>query len=302
MPVHPHACGEQSSVNDTRIPIPGSSPRVWGTDRCQDARGTRSRFIPTRVGNRSGRATPDPRPTVHPHACGEQSTLAEESPTSLGSSPRVWGTGRRQIQRRLQRRFIPTRVGNRRPVEPVRPAPPVHPHACGEQITTRRRLLPLDGSSPRVWGTGHAVGARRRAVRFIPTRVGNRLSGLFARVWMQVHPHACGEQTSPASEYVSTNGSSPRVWGTADRRVGASGSVRFIPTRVGNSTTAATARPTATVHPHACGEQLVVAGNRVEQVGSSPRVWGTEDHLDLPAVHERFIPTRVGNSGCAPVH
>ena len=51
---------------------------------------------------------------------------------------------------------------------------------------------------------------------------------------------------------------------------------RFTPTRVGNTTAAATARSPASVHPHACGEYF---GKRV-----------------LFTRHKRFTPTRVGNT------
>ena len=49
--VHPHACGERCSSPIARLPIPGSSPRLWGT--CEYLRRIASvkRFIPTPVGN-----------------------------------------------------------------------------------------------------------------------------------------------------------------------------------------------------------------------------------------------------------
>ncbi len=30
--VHPHACGEQYSVQTVGLCVPGSSPRMWGTE------------------------------------------------------------------------------------------------------------------------------------------------------------------------------------------------------------------------------------------------------------------------------
>ena len=50
------------------------------------------------------------------------------------------------------------------------------------------------------------------------------------------------------------------------------------------------------VHPHVCGEHLFEKYGRVKQVGSSPRVWGTQKRMAETAIDERFIPTCVGNT------
>ena len=49
--VHPHACGEHIDLlRSGKLPR-GSSPRMWGTQRCCWQTDTRARFIPTHVGN-----------------------------------------------------------------------------------------------------------------------------------------------------------------------------------------------------------------------------------------------------------
>ncbi len=50
------------------------------------------------------------------------------------------------------------------------------------------------------------------------------------------------------------------------------------------------------VHPHACGELIKTAPLTSQCVGSSPRMWGTQDRLDYLRGRRRFIPTHVGNS------
>ena len=51
-------------------------------------------------------------------------------------------------------------------------------------------------------------------------------------------------------------GSSPREWGTLDHPAPFGDHVRFIPTRVGNTTSEAERRVIFSVHPHASGEHL----------------------------------------------
>ena len=132
-PVHPRACGEQTSSPSARFIRTGSSPRVRGTGTKSASALPRRRFIPARAGNRPlptrrRRAAP-----VHPRACGEQNDRAPRSESRIGSSPRVRGTAPLCCQTAELNRFIPARAGNRR-VPPRRGRPrSVHPRACGEQ-------------------------------------------------------------------------------------------------------------------------------------------------------------------------
>ncbi len=50
------------------------------------------------------------------------------------------------------------------------------------------------------------------------------------------------------------------------------------------------------VHPRACGEHKVGGIYRIDDIGSSPRVRGTQRAHDNPAHHCRFIPARAGNT------
>ena len=91
-------------------------------------------------------------------------------------------------------------------------------------------------------------------MRFIPTRVGNTyvLSGLY--LFYAVHPHACGEYASRKENSMDNFGSSPRVWGIPGLYLFRTCSMRFIPTRVGNTYEGTGQYAPHTVHPHACGE------------------------------------------------
>ena len=170
-----------------------------------------------------------------PHACGEYTLPPYYALAYIGSSPRLWGI-RRQIEYpAFRRRFIPTRVGNTLPYRPCSPPRPVHPHACGEYGVLSGATMPVDGSSPRVWGIQVNEMRAREEWRFIPTRVGNTPASCPRRPASSVHPHACGEYQILRQRVDDLGGSSPRVWGILFGAVPAGAGKRFIPTRVGNT-------------------------------------------------------------------
>ena len=134
--VHPHACGEHCYFGLQLSALGGSSPRVWGTHQGRSQLCTCLRFIPTRVGNTPQSNDLKRVQSVHPHACGEHAEIAGSDQRRYGSSPRVWGT-RFSDQRQLwRRRFIPTRVGNTYVHQLDTHHSAVHPHACGEHVST----------------------------------------------------------------------------------------------------------------------------------------------------------------------
>ena len=146
-----------------------------------------------------------------------------------------------------------------------------------------------------MWGTfilPHGVEAKHR---FIPTHVGNiaTLGGLV--IPPAVHPHACGEHTVSVTTLPDGNGSSPRMWGTFAYPWGEPGTLRFIPTHVGNMLQISKARLSTAVHPHACGEHFSNYKTRNYTCGSSPRMWGTYIRINHGPGYNRFIPTHVGN-------
>ena len=90
--VHPHVCGERKPSGYQRLPLPGSSPRVWGTLWAEIEHGSARRFIPTCVGNALNCRISNAARPVHPHVCGERSFPVCHFHRVGGSSPRVWGT------------------------------------------------------------------------------------------------------------------------------------------------------------------------------------------------------------------
>ena len=254
-PVHPRACGEQNFAIVVGLTTSGSSPRVRGTGAGVTDDPVCGRFIPARAGNSASSFASLTASSVHPRACGEQlgPTLADNK--SLGSSPRVRGTGRYTTGSRSICRFIPARAGNRMAKPSETTGSPVHPRACGEQTRFTGPSCHLIGSSPRVRGTASVPLVDDALNRFIPARAGNRSERSRLSVSTPVHPRACGEQCPQRWHWNPSIGSSPRVRGTVvtlrPRRAG----FRFIPARAGNSGVQSGARQGHPVHPRACGEQ-----------------------------------------------
>ena len=58
--------------------------------------------------------------------------------------------------------------------------------------------------------------------------------------------------------------------------------------------------PGIPVHPHVCGEHIVLALLLYNVPGSSPRLWGTPAPVAIDLSWVRFIPTSVGNTRNTP--
>ena len=110
---HPRACGEQSDGRGLGEVHCGSPPRVRGTVAVpQDADG-KFRITPARAGNRRKSASCAGGYGDHPRACGEQLLCLLPCHSTLGSPPRVRGTGIFSGVVCEQEGITPARAGNR---------------------------------------------------------------------------------------------------------------------------------------------------------------------------------------------
>ena len=191
--VHPHACGEHRVNSGGRLDHNGSSPRLWGTHGLPDEACVYTRFIPTPVGNTTDDEFEIVKIAVHPHACGEHFCLFNVGSLRSGSSPRLWGTLKKNCKNMVKGRFNPTPVGNTTWRCFCTGTTAVHPHACGEHSFLIRSNALGGGSSPRLWGTLEQALGIMFLNRFIPTPVGNTAKPVFSASMLTVHPHACGE-------------------------------------------------------------------------------------------------------------
>ena len=107
----------------------------------------------------------------------------------------------------------------------------------------------------------------------------------------------CGERTVPRVRIAGTNGSSPRVRGTACGCRPAGAPLRFIPACAGNGSWENSPAKWAAVHPRVCGERTIDGPVSTGRRGSSPRVRGTVVLSLFQGKSPRFIPACAGN-GC----
>ncbi len=212
----------------------GSSPRVRGTGIVVTLAVRSHRFIPARAGNRRDQTASQWGKTVHPRACGEQAIRPGPADTFFGSSPRVRGTVQAVVGAGCDERFIPARAGNSCDGRNWPGRSPVHPRACGEQVSFLQVERYNDGSSPRVRGTAGIDTSGLLGLRFIPARAGNRGTGDEQPLSAAVHPRACGEQDMATAAFCRLTGSSPRVRGTVLAADPVRHAGRFIPARAGN--------------------------------------------------------------------
>ena len=146
---------------------------------------------------------------------------------------------------------------------------------CGEQKSRLVTSRVVEGSSPRVRGTGQSLTSKYSKAGIIPACAGN--SRHFRRTLLSCrdHPRVCGEQTSSVARAALTKGSSPRVRGTVAHVTSRCKQVRIIPACAGNRTSESFLAAVLWDHPRVCGEQEPQPGIHPSKRGSSPRVRGT---------------------------
>ena len=105
----------------------------------------------------------------------------------------------------------------------------------------------------------------------------------------------CGEQKSTTHSPGGSDGSSPRVRGTGLWQSSMRRTCRFIPACAGNSECGNTSGIRVAVHPRVCGEQAHPQDALGDLDGSSPRVRGTVDEMNIRSSLPRFIPACAGN-------
>ena len=212
--VHPHTHGEHFGEITTVRKRGGSSPHTWGTPLHSARVKSSRRFIPTHMGNTKMSGSCPNVLTVHPHTHGEHDFFIIHLAANRGSSPHTWGTHGHGPSDRLDRRFIPTHMGNTSRAAFADRSSTVHPHTHGEHCLSVSLTLLLSGSSPHTWGTLGVYWSRIGAWRFIPTHMGNTTNCPGKKLARSVHPHTHGEHPRLQSRISPRRGSSPHTWGT----------------------------------------------------------------------------------------
>ena len=170
--VHPHVCGENGLARTFSTVYQGSPPRVWGKPSRPCGSSRSYRFTPTCVGKTCAIVTKECLVSVHPHVCGENLNELDSGHAIVGSPPRVWGKLGLRVVWIPAIRFTPTCVGKTCQCIGKQPDLAVHPHVCGENLTSFASHSSASGSPPRVWGKLLRGAGLDNDLRFTPTCVG----------------------------------------------------------------------------------------------------------------------------------
>ena len=147
-----------------------------------------------------------------------------------------------------------------------------------------------------MWGKLYLFFIAHKSPRYTPTRVGKTLCRDVCFSEHSVHPHACGENLTNRKTSLWLLGTPPRVWGKPVSPVNLYISLRYTPTRVGKTKTDMPDSELFSVHPHACGENVMAPLFFLALLGTPPRVWGKHVMNKIKAMMARYTPTRVGKT------
>ena len=174
-------------------------------------------IIPTRMGTRGDSGTGVKIYEDHPHAYGDKLKSSKVSTHDGGSSPRVWGQVSQSCKIYKSYRIIPTRMGTSLWNYISHSYRQDHPHAYGDKGKIYGDSYKYEGSSPRVWGQVSRRPDSALSSGIIPTRVGTRPLPYYNDRANGDHPHACGDKDYNSALTYPATGSSPRVWGQAEK-------------------------------------------------------------------------------------
>ena len=155
--------------------------------------------------------------------------------TLMGSPPRVRGTVLSDAKKREMGRITPACAGNSESREIPGVAVEDHPRVCGEQTQIIKITRGIQGSPPRVRGTGPGFLRYGRDEGITPACAGNRPRLFCFLRAIRDHPRVCGEQDLMNILLLCKIGSPPRVRGTAPPRPAGTGRKRITPACAGNS-------------------------------------------------------------------
>ena len=132
----------------------------------------------------------------HPRACGEKDKAKEMGATTKGSPPHVRGKAH-VIADRVDVAGITPACAGKSHWESLRRSPPEdHPRVCGEKDKSRVKVIPSQGSPPRVRGKENHAGLWAKSNWITPACAGKSFGCCCSYSVRRDHPRVCGEKAS----------------------------------------------------------------------------------------------------------
>ena len=130
-----------------------------------------------------------------------------------------------------------------------------YPRACGEKCLDSMEYAIYPGSPPRMRGKVFQVHPISSILRITPALAGKSCCGKGRGQTYWDHPRPCGEKAMCIRSRHSSPGSSPRMRGKDQSRIGVEGQARITPALAGKSKAQRMQAIRTGDHPRACGEK-----------------------------------------------
>ena len=251
---HPRGCGEHGRGYYPDFPKLGSSPRMRGAQTVVHRDMAENGIIPADAGSTPPSRKPSTQYTDHPRGCGEHYWCTSGNLYIRGSSPRMRGALNLIASKRFFKRIIPADAGSTIPPCSAIVSSWDHPRGCGEHIGSKKDIIGLDGSSPRMRGAP--------------------LNDEKGPAQSRIIPADAGSTTSCFAPPDFRPGSSPRMRGARMICGRLARTAGIIPADAGSTGSWNQQWFQLEDHPRGCGEHLSTEDRAVFLCGSSPRMRG----------------------------
>ena len=251
---HPRGCGEHKPLFIVIWLRMGSSPRMRGAHHQAGNQAHSTRIIPADAGSTPPSRKPSTQYTDHPRGCGEHYWCTSGNLYIRGSSPRMRGALNLIASKRFFKRIIPADAGSTIPPCSAIVSSWDHPRGCGEHIGSKKDIIGLDGSSPRMRGAP--------------------LNDEKGPAQSRIIPADAGSTTSCFAPPDFRPGSSPRMRGARMICGRLARTAGIIPADAGSTGSWNQQWFQLEDHPRGCGEHLSTEDRAVFLCGSSPRMRG----------------------------
>ena len=125
----------------------------------------------------------------------------------------MWGRLQPEEFAILAHRNTPTHVGKTSERVQLEALNRKHPHACGEDMSYKKRSRAVRETPPRMWGRQPVKASLSVITGNTPTHVGKTPSLSSVMRFSQKHPHACGEDGIDLPGKEAGVETPPRMWG-----------------------------------------------------------------------------------------